>query len=38
MIEMKEKEREKLIQKGRAQAKQFSWRKMAEQTLSIYTS
>jgi len=30
--------REELIKKGRTQAKKYSWGKMAEQTLTIYTS
>jgi glycosyltransferase involved in cell wall biosynthesis len=28
--------RDELIAKGRAREKQFSWKKMAEQTLSVY--
>jgi glycosyltransferase involved in cell wall biosynthesis len=32
------KTRENLIQKGYAQAKNYSWKRMAEQTLEVYQS
>ena len=38
VLDLTESSRRELIEQGKMQAKEFSWRKMAEETLETYTS